>query len=127
MRPSSVLLLAAVLVPGGATLAQNTRNVSQSNATAAAAAPRDDRKKAMTVADYARWRTIRDVAISDDGNWASYGYQQRRVDDTLFVKNLNDEIGRTSMFGDVGTFPNDALASGVIRPRTIGLTASFGF
>jgi hypothetical protein len=45
----------------------------------------------------------------------------------LYVKNLDDELGRTSMFGDVGTFPNDALASGVIRPRTIGLTASFGF
>ena len=88
MRRSSVLLLAAVLVPGGTTLAQNTRNVNQSGAPAAAPAPRDDRKKAMTVADYARWRTIRDVAISDDGNWASYGYQQRRVDDTLFVKSF---------------------------------------
>ncbi len=43
----------------------------------------------MTVADYARWRTIRDVAISDDGVWASFGYQQRRVDDTLFVKDLS--------------------------------------
>ena len=26
--------------------------------------------------------------MSDDGAWATYGYQQRRVDDTLFVKNL---------------------------------------
>lgn len=42
----------------------------------------------MTVADYGRWRSIRDVAISDDGVWASYAYQQRRVDDTLFVRNL---------------------------------------
>lgn len=45
----------------------------------------------------------------------------------LFVKNVDDEIGRTSLFGDPGTFPNDALASGLIRPRTIGLSASFGF
>jgi len=45
----------------------------------------------------------------------------------LFVKNLNDELGRTSLFGAEGTFPNNALASGVIRPRTIGLTATFGF
>lgn len=45
----------------------------------------------------------------------------------LYVKNLDDEIGRTSLFGDPGTFPNDALASGMIRPRTIGLSASFGF
>src|SRR6185436_3595949 len=42
----------------------------------------------MTGADYARWRTVRDVAITDDGNWASYGYQQRRVDDTLFIKSF---------------------------------------
>jgi len=42
----------------------------------------------MTVADYAKWRAIRDVSISDDGTWASYAYQQRRVDDTLFLENL---------------------------------------
>ncbi|MEO7085325.1 MAG: prolyl oligopeptidase family serine peptidase, partial [Gemmatimonadaceae bacterium] len=45
-------------------------------------------KRAMTVADIGRWRTIRDVAITDDGTWASYGYNERRVDDTLFVRNL---------------------------------------
>lgn len=45
----------------------------------------------------------------------------------LFVKNVGDELGRTSMFGDVGTFPNDAIASGVIRPRTIGLSLSTRF
>ncbi len=45
----------------------------------------------------------------------------------LFVKNVGDELGRTSMFGDPGTFPNDALASGVIRPRTIGLSLGTRF
>ncbi|MGH8186359.1 MAG: TonB-dependent receptor, partial [Steroidobacteraceae bacterium] len=45
----------------------------------------------------------------------------------LFVKNVADELGRTSMFGNVGTFPNDAIASGVIRPRTIGLSLSTRF
>ena len=45
----------------------------------------------------------------------------------LYVKNLDDELGRTSLFGAPGTFPNDALVSGVIRPRTIGLSATFGF
>jgi outer membrane receptor protein involved in Fe transport len=45
----------------------------------------------------------------------------------LYVKNLDDELGRTSLFGAPGTLPNDALASGVIRPRTIGLSATFGF
>jgi iron complex outermembrane recepter protein len=45
----------------------------------------------------------------------------------LYVKNLDDELGRTSLFGAPGTFPNNALVSGVIRPRTIGLSATFGF
>jgi outer membrane receptor protein involved in Fe transport len=45
----------------------------------------------------------------------------------LYVKNLNDELGRTSLSGDIGTYPDDALISGVIRPRTIGLSATIGF
>jgi hypothetical protein len=55
---------------------------------APATADRADDKRAMTVADYAKWRSIRDVAISDDGTWASFAYQQRRVDDTLYIENL---------------------------------------
>ncbi len=88
MRRTSLLIVASLAVSASTALAQNTRNVSQSGAPTTTAARADDHKKAMTVADYARWRTIRDVAISDDGNWASYGYQQRRVDDTLFVKSF---------------------------------------
>jgi hypothetical protein len=70
--------------------AQGARNTAaQPPATTVAAAPANDNtKRAMTIADIGKWRTIRDVAISDDGQWASYGYQQRRVDDTLFVKQL---------------------------------------
>ncbi|HKS56642.1 MAG TPA: TonB-dependent receptor [Steroidobacteraceae bacterium] len=45
----------------------------------------------------------------------------------LYCKNVGDEIGRTSLAGDPGTFPDDAYASGVIRPRTIGLSATVGF
>ena len=73
--------------------AQRAPATVQQSGAPASAARTDDTKRAMTVADYAKWRTIRDVAISDDGTWASYGYQQRRVDDTLFVKNL-DGAGR---------------------------------
>jgi len=45
----------------------------------------------------------------------------------LYVKNLDDELGRTSLSGAIGTYPDDALISGVIRPRTIGLSATVGF
>jgi len=89
MRRQSTFLFASLLIVATAGLpAQNTRTVGQAGAPAAASTRPDPNKKAMTVADYAKWRTIRDVAISDDGSWASYGFQQRRVDDTLVVKSF---------------------------------------
>ena len=93
MRRPYVPALALLVIAAGPVelLAQRARTAAAAAPTvsqsATPAAPHDD-KRAMTVADYALWRSIRDVAISDDGAWASFGYQQRRVDDTLFVKNL---------------------------------------
>ncbi len=91
MRPSLprarfVFLLAAL----AANLGAQTRNVPPAPAPVRqqASAAGDPTKKHLTLDDYARWRTIRDVAISDDGTWATYGYQQRKTDDTLVVKNL---------------------------------------
>jgi iron complex outermembrane recepter protein len=87
-------------------------------------------------------RTVRDQVAdfairNDDGSQRaipSYevidlraGLMGERWTIELFVKNLDNEIGRTSLTGDIGTFPNDALASGVIRPRTIGLSLSTRF
>ncbi len=43
-----------------------------------------------------------------------------------YVRNLTNERGVTSVFGE-GAFPNGAIGVGVIRPRTIGLTAGFEF
>ncbi|MEP6491399.1 MAG: prolyl oligopeptidase family serine peptidase [bacterium] len=81
--------LAAIFALATNLPAQSARNASQNAAPpAATSANPDNGKKAMTVADIARWRTIRDVAITDDGTWASFSYQQRRVDDTLYLKNL---------------------------------------
>jgi dipeptidyl aminopeptidase/acylaminoacyl peptidase len=90
MRRPTFLLSTLLLVSAVSVLpAQNTRTVNQAGTPADnAARPDPTAKRAMTVADYAKWRSIRDVAISDDGNWASYGYQQRRVDDTLFIKSF---------------------------------------
>jgi len=44
----------------------------------------------------------------------------------LYGKNLTDEDGKTST-GAVGTIPLGALPTGVIRPRTYGLTLGFNF
>src|SRR6185295_6272336 len=92
MRRASLLFVPPLLLAVGRmnVRAQAARNTAaQPPATVAANTPANDNtKRAMTIADIGKWRTIRDVAISDDGQWASYGYQQRRVDDTLFVKQL---------------------------------------
>src|SRR4051812_46396171 len=84
----SLPLLASLLLTAAVLPAQNSRNVTQTGAPAPAAARDPGTKRGMTIADYAKWRTIRDAALSDDGVWASYGYQQRWVDDTLFLKNF---------------------------------------
>jgi dienelactone hydrolase len=88
MRSPRFLLGCSAIVAATTAHAQRTSSVTQAASVAVPAASRADDKRAMTVADYGKWRAIRDVAISDDGVWASYGYQQRRVDDTLFIKNL---------------------------------------
>lgn len=83
-------LFALPLVVAATTLAaQNNRGATQAGSPAATPDHDPGGKRAMTVADYAKWRTIRDAAISDDGVWATYGYQQRWVDDTLVIKNLS--------------------------------------
>ena len=44
----------------------------------------------------------------------------------LYAKNVTDSDGKTSV-GTLGTSPNGAIGTGVIRPRTIGLTLGVGF
>lgn len=43
-----------------------------------------------------------------------------------FAKNVTDSHGRTST-GGIGGFPNGALPTGVIRPRSFGVTVGAGF
>jgi hypothetical protein len=50
----------------------------------------------------------------------------------FYVKNLLDSSGRTSttgtdVFGGFPLFPAGAIGTGVIRPRTVGLSASAEF
>jgi dienelactone hydrolase len=84
-RLALLLLVAASGVSGQSSRgsAPPTTAVAQESTPA-----RADQKRSLTIAEYARWRTIGSVAISDDGAWASYAYTQRNVDDTLFLKNL---------------------------------------
>jgi dienelactone hydrolase len=87
-RLPAIFSSVTMLVAGATGIAAQTRSGPTAPRRLVTSVASDNTKRAMTVADYGKWRTIRDVAISDDGVWASYGYQQRRVDDTLHVKTL---------------------------------------
>ena len=109
-RPPFVVILAACLALPGAAVSQ-TQQGTRRGATAPVAKPvtsTADQKRGMTVADYAKWRTIRDVALSDDGAWASFGYQQRKVDDTLWVKNLSTGAEQTIPRASRSQFSDDS-------------------
>jgi dipeptidyl aminopeptidase/acylaminoacyl peptidase len=101
MRPPTALRAGLLTLAVAASLpAQNNRTVTQAGKPATVAAHDPDMKRSLTIADYAKWRTIKDVSLSDDGVWASYGYGQRKVDDTLFLKNFvtnaDQKIARAS-------------------------------
>jgi len=66
-------------------------------------------KKVLTIQDYGRWRSIASVAVSDDGNWASWIYQLREGDGTLYVKQLDgDKVYTIS----IGSEPSGARGGG---------------
>ena len=65
-------------------------------------------KKALTVEDYAKWRSIRTAQISGDGNWAAYGYSIREKDDTLYVKNINTDTTYQIPRGTNPSFSDDS-------------------
>src|ERR1043165_686746 len=105
-RPAgSAILIALVALHAPA---QQNRTSAQPVTQAGAASAKDPGKRPLTIAEYARWRSIRDVAISDDGVWASYGYQQRKTDDTLFVKNLATGVEQKIARPSRAQFSDDA-------------------
>jgi Tol biopolymer transport system component len=48
-------------------------------------------KKAFTIDDYARWRSVVSTSISDDGKWMSFGYRRVKADDEFYVKSLTSD------------------------------------
>ncbi len=96
-------------------------------------------KRAMTIEDYARWRSIASVAMAPDGNWVTFGYRRHRSDDTLYIRNTaTDQLflvprGVEPVFSDdsrwVAYFMNTPFDEGeTLRkqnkpvPRKAGLT-----
>jgi len=42
----------------------------------------------LPIEDYARWRSIQSVSLSDNGEWVTFAYRPHRANDTLMVRNL---------------------------------------
>ena len=85
------LLLAVSGTVAGTVAGQATRTQSPPSAPApTASVPKSDPKRALTIPEYARWRSIGSVAIADDGSAATWAYSQRNQDDTLFLKGFTN-------------------------------------
>lgn len=67
-----------------------------------------DIKKALSIADYARWRTIETPTISSDGKWVAWSYAQVRRDDQLHVKQVDGDHEFVVEGGSRPTFSDDA-------------------
>ena len=54
------------------------------------------------------------------------GVEVGRFTVEIYARNLTDDDGKTSV-SSIGFIPNGAVATGMIRPRTVGLTLGAGF
>jgi len=77
-------------------------------AGSSAHAQEQDSLRSMQIEDYARWRSIVSVAISDDGYWTTYGYRHHRADDTLYVKSLRSDQEYEIPRGSASEFSDDS-------------------
>jgi dienelactone hydrolase len=69
-------------------------------------------KKALTIEDYGRWRTIANVSLTDNGQWASYVYRPREGESILNVRQLDGEKLYTISLGPQGAAARGGGAGG---------------
>ncbi len=79
-------------------------------------------KKALTMDDYARWRSITSTAISDDGKWITFAYSTFQADDTLYVKSLETDTEYEIPRGSRPQFSDDSrwVAYLIVAPTDEG-------
>lgn len=99
-----VALLAPASASGQAQAPDSTEAAAASTVMAAPAAER----RALSIDEFERWRSIGSVAISDDGRWASYAYERREADDTLYVRELDTQRLITVPRASGAVFSDDA-------------------
>jgi hypothetical protein len=91
-RFQATMLVLAALAPAGA--AAQSASVPpvvapQAAAPEAAASAATAARRALTLDDVPRWRTIQGSAISADGQWVAWSYAQFRRDDVLHVRHVD--------------------------------------
>ena len=124
MRAASALRglsFAASLIAPTAASAQNKAAVQQGKPEATRVDP--DNRKALQVADYARWRSIAAPAISSDGKWVAWSYTQVRRDEELHIKQADGADREIVVDGGTRpSFSDDAqwIAYYVAPPTTAG-------
>ncbi|MBT8395448.1 MAG: hypothetical protein HKO65_11400, partial [Gemmatimonadetes bacterium] len=64
--------------------------------------------KRMTVDDYALWRSVGQTSLSPDGQWVTYAYGRREVDDSLFIKPVSGGDARVVVRGSGPRFSGDS-------------------
>ncbi len=99
MRHSLLLILLGVLTFGGSAQGQSVQEESA--------------KKALTVDDYSRWRSISNSAISGDGTWVTFVLRQTNTkqedsNPVLHVLNLETQEDLEVLGGSAGTFSEDS-------------------
>jgi dipeptidyl aminopeptidase/acylaminoacyl peptidase len=105
---SLALTLALLTATPPLAAAQASRGIQQQGHAAAAATADPDVRKALSIADYARWRSIATPVISPDGQWVAWVYTQVRRDDQLHVRQVDGtrdivvEGGTRPLFSDDG-------------------------
>jgi dienelactone hydrolase len=64
--------------------------------------------RAMTVDDFALWRSVGQTGLSPDGRWVAYAYSRREVDDSLFIRRLDGGEPHVVVRGGTPTFSADS-------------------
>jgi dipeptidyl aminopeptidase/acylaminoacyl peptidase len=98
-----VALSAAVLVASPTVTHAQQAAAPPNGATESAATTR----RSLELADYARWRAIQGTALSADGRWAAWSFQQLRRDDELHVRHIDSGRAHTVTRGSRPVFSDD--------------------
>lgn len=101
------VVLALCVVAFSALSAQQKGGVRQQG-SARALKHDPDTRKTLSIADYARWRTIATPTISSDGKWVAWSYEQVRRDDQLHIKQVDGDHEFVVEGGSRPAFSDDA-------------------